>query len=63
MADNNRTLKELATPNFHGLGSEDPHKHLKEFHAVCSTIRPHMILEDYIKMKTLLFSLDGVVKD
>ncbi|RDY02597.1 hypothetical protein CR513_13924, partial [Mucuna pruriens] len=24
---------------FHGLASEDPHKHLKEFHVVCSMER------------------------
>ncbi|RDY05045.1 hypothetical protein CR513_11167, partial [Mucuna pruriens] len=27
-------------PKFHGLAGEDPHKHLKEFHVVCSTMRP-----------------------
>ena len=25
-------------PKFQGLASEDPHKHLKEFHVVCSTM-------------------------
>jgi len=69
MADNNRTLKEWATPDvvyqpwciqypetevsyelnsglthlmprFQGLVGEDPHKHLKEFHVVCSTMQP-----------------------
>ncbi|RDX92125.1 hypothetical protein CR513_25796, partial [Mucuna pruriens] len=59
MENNNRTLKELATPNlepaqsyelkfelihlllkFHSLAGEDPHKHLKEFHVVCSIMRP-----------------------
>ncbi|RDY14412.1 hypothetical protein CR513_00516, partial [Mucuna pruriens] len=71
MENNDRTLKELATPDvvyqpwciqypqlepaqtyklksglihllpkFHGLVGEDPHKHLKEFHVVCSTMRP-----------------------
>ncbi|RDX89879.1 hypothetical protein CR513_28328, partial [Mucuna pruriens] len=94
MADNNRTLKELATPDvmyqpwcirypelkqtqsyelksgliyllpkFHGLTGEDPHKHLKEFHVVCSTIKPHGILENYIKMKVVPFSLEGATKD
>jgi len=92
MADNNRTLQELATPDvvyqpwciqyletevsyelksglihllstFHGLAGEDPHKHLKEFHVVCSTMRPHDIHEDYVKMKAFPFSLDGVAKD
>ncbi|RDX99587.1 Copia protein, partial [Mucuna pruriens] len=42
---------------------EDPHKHLKECHAMCSTMRPHGILEDYIKMKAFHFSLDRVAKD
>ena len=27
-------------PKFHGLAGEDPHKHLKEFHIVCSTMKP-----------------------
>ncbi|RDX63170.1 hypothetical protein CR513_58431, partial [Mucuna pruriens] len=82
MENNDRTLKELATPDleqaksyklksrlihllpkFHGLASEDPHKDLKEFHMVCSTMRPHGILEDYIKIKAFPFSLDGAAKD
>ncbi|RDY14336.1 hypothetical protein CR513_00615, partial [Mucuna pruriens] len=50
-------------PKFHGLASEDPHKHLKEFHVVCSIMRPQGILEDYIKMKAFPFSLDGATKD
>ncbi|RDY00192.1 Retrovirus-related Pol polyprotein, partial [Mucuna pruriens] len=92
--NNDRTLKELATPDvvyqpwciqypqlepaqtyelksglihllpkFHGLAGEDPHKHLKEFHVVCSTMRPQGISEDYIKMKAFPFSLDGAAKD
>ncbi|RDX96606.1 hypothetical protein CR513_20703, partial [Mucuna pruriens] len=48
---------------FHGLAREDPPKHLKELHVVCSTMRPQGILEDYIKLKAFPFSLDGVVKD
>ncbi|RDY07948.1 hypothetical protein CR513_07888, partial [Mucuna pruriens] len=43
--------------------SEDPHKHHKEFHVVCSTKRPHGILEDYIKMKEFPFSLTRATKD
>ncbi|RDX77322.1 hypothetical protein CR513_42575, partial [Mucuna pruriens] len=46
-------------PKFHGLAGEDPHKHLKEFHVVCSTMRLQGIPEDYIKMKAFPFSLDG----
>ncbi|RDX91641.1 hypothetical protein CR513_26349, partial [Mucuna pruriens] len=76
MANNDRTLKELATPYqaqsydlksrlihllpmFHGLATEDSHKHLKEFHVVCSTMRPHGIPKYHIKMKEFPFSLDG----
>ncbi|RDY06408.1 hypothetical protein CR513_09602, partial [Mucuna pruriens] len=94
MTNNDKALKELATPDviylpwcirypklkqaksyelksrliyllpkFHSLVGEDPQKHLKEFHVVCSTIRPHGIPEHYIKMKAFPFSLDGVAKD
>ncbi|RDY13646.1 hypothetical protein CR513_01406, partial [Mucuna pruriens] len=85
MKNNDRTLKELATPDypqlepaqsyelrselihllpkFHGLVGEDLYKHLKEFHVVCSTIRPHGIPKDYIKMKVIPFSLDEATKD
>ncbi|RDX82863.1 hypothetical protein CR513_36297, partial [Mucuna pruriens] len=50
-------------PKFHGFSREDPHKHLKEFHVVCSTMRPQGISEDYIKMKAFPFSLDGAAND
>ncbi|RDX99147.1 hypothetical protein CR513_17826, partial [Mucuna pruriens] len=63
MENNDRTLKELATPYFHGLVGKDPHKDLKEFHVVCSTMRPHGILEDYIRMNAFPCSLDGATKD
>ncbi|KAL5142189.1 hypothetical protein HKD37_09G025417 [Glycine soja] len=38
-------------PKFHGLAGEDPHKHLKEFHIVCSTMKPPDVQEDHIFMK------------
>ncbi|RDY00923.1 hypothetical protein CR513_15837, partial [Mucuna pruriens] len=94
MKNNDRTLKELATPNvvyqlwcfqypqlkpaqtyelksglihllpkFHGLAREDPHKHIKVLHVVCSIMRPQGIIEDYIKMKAFQFTLDGAAKD
>jgi hypothetical protein len=28
-------------PSFHGCSGEDPTKHLKEFHIVCSGMKPH----------------------
>ncbi|KAI4305150.1 hypothetical protein L6164_028535 [Bauhinia variegata] len=48
-------------PRFHGL--TDPHRHLQEFHVVCSTMKPRDIHEDYIKLRAFPFSLDGVAKD
>ena len=33
-------------PKFHGFAGEDPHKHLKEFHIVCSSIRPQGVTEE-----------------
>nr|URM60731.1 ZF-HD family protein [Gymnema sylvestre] len=50
-------------PKFHGLAGEDPHKHLKEFHIVCSTMKPQEIPEEQIKLRAFPFSLDGVAKD
>ncbi|XP_052171589.1 uncharacterized protein LOC127787568, partial [Diospyros lotus] len=50
-------------PKFHGLAGEDPHKHLKEFHVVCSTMRPQGVDEEQIKLRAFPFSLDGSAKD
>ncbi|RDX85937.1 hypothetical protein CR513_32808, partial [Mucuna pruriens] len=69
MENNDRTLKELATSDCctslgaFDIRSEDPHKHLKKFHMVCSTKRLHGIPDDYIKMKAFPFSLDRATKD
>lgn len=35
---------------FHRLTSEDCHKHLKEFHIVCSIIKPHEIFKKTYKV-------------
>nr|KYP34320.1 hypothetical protein KK1_044743 [Cajanus cajan]KYP34322.1 hypothetical protein KK1_044745 [Cajanus cajan] len=50
-------------PKFHGRASEDPHKHLKEFHIVCSTMRLHNVPEDHIYLKAFPFSLEDLAKD
>ncbi|XP_052193898.1 uncharacterized protein LOC127802226 [Diospyros lotus] len=50
-------------PKFHGLAGEDLHKHLKEFHVVCSTMRPQRVDEEQIKLRAFPFSLDGAAKD
>ncbi|KAL2976547.1 hypothetical protein AAZX31_13G015300 [Glycine max] len=50
-------------PKFHGLAGEDPHKHLKEFHIVCSNMKPPDVQEDHIFLKAFPHSLEGVAKD
>ena len=50
-------------PKFHGLAGEDPHKHLKEFHIVCSTMKPADVQEDHIFLKAFPHFLEGVAKD
>ncbi|CAO2814643.1 unnamed protein product, partial [Amaranthus hypochondriacus] len=50
-------------PVFRGLPGEDPHRHLKEFHVVCSTMKPENIEEDIIKLRAFPFSLQDSAKD
>ena len=50
-------------PKFHGLAGEDPHKHLKEFHTVCTTMRPAGVTDEHIKLKAFPFSLQDAAKD
>ncbi|KAJ9183018.1 hypothetical protein P3X46_006938 [Hevea brasiliensis] len=50
-------------PKFHDLSGEDPHKHLKEFHVVCSNMKPQGVSEDQIKLRAFPFSLKGTTKD
>ena len=50
-------------PTFHGLAGEDPHKHLKEFHVVCSSVKPQGISEEQIKLRAFPFSLADLAKD
>jgi len=45
-------------PKFHGLAGEDPHKNLKEFHIVCSTMKPPDVQEDHIFLKAFPHSLE-----
>ncbi|KAK4381781.1 hypothetical protein Sango_2933800 [Sesamum angolense] len=50
-------------PTFRGLAGEDPHKHLKEFHVVCSGMRPQGVTEEQIKLRAFPFSLADQAKD
>ncbi|KAL0434287.1 UNVERIFIED_CONTAM: hypothetical protein Slati_2763000 [Sesamum latifolium] len=50
-------------PTFCGLTGVDPHKHLKEFHVVCSGMRPQGVIEEQVKLRVLPFSLGEKAKD
>ncbi|KAL4386939.1 hypothetical protein GQ457_09G031260 [Hibiscus cannabinus] len=50
-------------PTFHGLPSESPHRHLNEFHLVCSSMKPQGVSEDQIKLRAFPFSLSGLAKE
>ena len=44
-------------PTFHGFAGEDPNKHVKEFHVVCSSMRSTGVTEEQINFRTFPFSL------
>ncbi|KAL0288741.1 UNVERIFIED_CONTAM: hypothetical protein Sangu_2643100 [Sesamum angustifolium] len=48
---------------FRGLAGEDPHKHIKEFHVVCSGMRPQGVTEEQVKLRAFPFSLGDKAKD
>lgn len=50
-------------PTFHGLAGEDPHKHLKELHVVCTSMKPTGMTEEQIKLRAFPFSLKDSAKD
>ena len=50
-------------PTFRGYAGEDPHKHLKEFHIVCSGMKPQGVTEEQINFRVFPFSLKDQAKD
>ena len=42
---------------FHSFLGEDPNKHLKEFHVVCSSMKPLGISKEHVKLRAFPFSL------
>ncbi|KAF7802579.1 uncharacterized protein G2W53_041690 [Senna tora] len=50
-------------PKFRGLMNEDPYRNLKEFHVVCSSMKPERVTEEQIKLRAFPFSLDGATKE
>ena len=50
-------------PTFHELPEEDANKHLKEFHVVCSSMKPAGISEEQVKLRAFPFSLVDSAKE
>src|SRR4051812_35762679 len=50
-------------PTFHGFAGEDPHKHLKVLHVVCTSMKPTGVTEYQIKLRAFPFSLKDYAKD
>lgn len=44
-------------PTFHGFTSKDPHKNLKEFYIVCSTMKPQGVTREQSKLRAFPFLL------
>ncbi|KAA0058150.1 uncharacterized protein E6C27_scaffold274G004630 [Cucumis melo var. makuwa] len=49
-------------PIFKGSSGEDPHKHLKDFHMVCDSMRPYSISEEQLNLRAFPFFLTDVAK-
>ena len=48
---------------FHSFEGKDPNKHLKEFHVVCSSIKPTSISKEQVKLRAFPFSLVDSAKE
>jgi hypothetical protein len=49
-------------PKFHGLDSENPYLHLKEFDEVCATLQYNNVTDDIVRLKLFPFSLKEKAK-
>ena len=58
-----RTCMIHMLPKFQGLENEDPHRHLKEFYVVCSSMRPQGITDEQIRLVAFPFTLIESAKD
>ena len=50
-------------PTFHGITSENPNKHLKKFHLVCSSMKPLGISVEQVKLRAFPFPLVDNAKE
>ncbi|KAL2252809.1 UNVERIFIED_CONTAM: hypothetical protein Sindi_0075600, partial [Sesamum indicum] len=67
-----RSINDMTSPDLNqqplcieypDLEVKDPQKHLKEFHVVCSGMRPQGISEEQVKLRAFPFSLADQAKD
>lgn len=49
-------------PTFHGMDSENPYMHMKEFEDVCGTFMDRNVNEDMVRLKLFPFSLKDKAK-
>ena len=49
-------------PTFHGFAGEDFNKHLKEFHAVLSSMKPTGISKEQVKLRAFSYSLVDIAE-
>ena len=49
-------------PTFHGMESENPYVHIKEFEDVCNTFREGIASIDLMRLKLFLFTLKDKAK-
>ena len=44
-------------PTFHGMESENPYSHIREFEEVCNTFKEETLILDLIRLKLFPFTL------
>ena len=44
-------------PTFHGMESENPYLHMREFDEVCNTFKEEIVIMDLIRLKLFPFTL------
>ena len=47
-------------PKFHGFLGKDPNKHFKKFHVVWSSMKPHGITKEQVKIRAFMSLKDSV---
>ena len=50
-------------PTFHGMESENPYLHIREFEEVCNTFKEETITVDLMRLKTFPFTLKDKAKN